>query len=169
MNYVITILTNKQTKLRAILTYLDRAYLLKRREPSIEDTTRDQFRDLVFNDATLKPKIIDGTYDLLLADRQGQTPDHAMFGDAIKMLHTLQVYSSFESIMLGRSQEFIMAWADKECAERDLPGYVAESVKLMDVEMKRCDQFNLDLSTRRDLLTKLEDLLIDRKEAELSK
>lgn len=62
-----------------------------------------------------------------------------------------------------------MAWADKECAERDLPGYVAESVKLMDVEMKRCDQFNLDLSTRRDLLTKLEDLLIDRKEAELSK
>lgn len=143
--------------------------MLKRREPSIEDTTRDQFRDLVFNDATLKPKVIDGIYGLLMADRQGQLADHAMFGDAIKMLHTLQVYSSFESMMLARSQEFIMTWADKECAERELPEYVAESVKLMDVEMKRCDQFNLDISTRRDLLTNLEDLLIDRKEAELSK
>jgi len=117
----------------------------------------------------LKPKILDGTYKLLLADRKGQLSDHATFEDAIKMLHTLQVYSSFESIMLAKSQKYFMAWADKECAERELPDYVAESVKLMDVEMKRCDQFNLDLSTRRDLLTKLEDLLIDRKEAELSK
>lgn len=151
------------------MTYLDRAYLLKQREPSIDDATRDQFRDLVFNDALLKPKIIDGIYDLLMADRKGEMPDHAMFGDAIKMLHTLQVYHTFESIMLARSQEFIMAWADKECAKRELPDYVAESVKLMDVEMKRCDQFELDLSTRRDLLTLLEDLLIKRKAAQLSK
>ena len=86
------------------------------------------------------------------------------------MLHDLQVYSSdFEPCMLAKSQEYISAWADKECSERELPSYVAECVEIIKAETARCDGFDLDISTRRELLTLLEHHLIERKEGELSK
>lgn len=124
----------------------------------------------MFGDEQLKPKIIEGAYQLLLADRTGTAGDRTLFEDAVKMFHDLQVYSSdFEPYMLTKSQEYIHAWSDKECSERELPSYVTEAVKFMDAEMGRCDQFALDTTTRRALLTLLEHHLIERKEAELSK
>lgn len=155
--------------IRGIFFYLDRAYLLHERQPMLYETAINQFRDEVFNDQSLKQNIIDGTYELLLADRRGESPDQTKFSEAVKMFHDLQVYSSFEASMLARSQEYIMTWADKECAERELPEYVAEAVRFMSSEVQRCEQFDLDMSTRRDLLTLLEDHIIERKEAELSK
>jgi cullin-4 len=147
--------------------YLDRTHL-GTREPGIYETAVSKFRAEIFNDKTLKPKIVNGTYDLLLADRRGESPDQETFSGAIKMFHDLKVYSTFEATMMEKSQQYIMAWADRECAERELPEYVAEAVKFMDSETKRCEQFDLDLGTKRDLLTLLEDQLIQRKETELS-
>lgn len=148
--------------------FLDRTHI-GNRQPGINETAITQFRTEVFDDQTLRPKILDGAYELLLADRRGESPDQETFSDAIKMFHELKVYSTFEAIMMEKSQQYIMAWADRECAERELPDYVAEAVKFMDAETKRCEQFDLELGTRRDLLTLSEDQLIQRKEPELSK
>jgi cullin-4 len=148
--------------------YLDRTHI-GNREPGINETAINQFRAEVFNDRILKPKIVDGAYDLLLADRRGESPDQETFSGAIKMFHDLKVYSTFEATMMANSQQYIMTWADRECVERELPDYVTEAVKFMDAETKRCEQFDLELGTRRDLLTLLEDQLIQRKEPELSK
>ena len=124
----------------------------------------------MFNDTQLKPKIVDGAYELLLADRTGNSRDQTLFKDAVKMFHDLQVYNSdFEPYMLTRSQEYIHAWSDKECSARGLESYVAEAVNFINAEMSRCDRFDLDTTTRSALLTLLEDHLIERKEADLSK
>ena len=86
------------------------------------------------------------------------------------MLHELVVYTSdFEQKLLASSQTFIVDWSEHECADRELPDYVRESVKLIDREMKRCEIFSLDNTTRRDLLTLLEDHLIERRQADLGK
>jgi len=135
----------------------------------IYETAINQFKSDVFNNTALKSKIIDGTYDLLLADRRGDSPDEETFGSAIKMFHDLKVYNSFEATMLAKSQQYVVSWADKECTDRELPDYVTEAVNFMDAEMQRCEKFDLDLSTRRDLLTLLEDHLIEGKEAELGR
>ena len=83
--------------------------------------------------------------------------------------HDMQVYTRhFEPQMLEFSQEYIMKWADTESIEKALPEYVRSSRALLDREIKRVEMFSLPNTTKRDLLTLLEDLLISRKEARLS-
>lgn len=71
--------------------------------------------------------------------------------------------------MLELSQTYIAEWAEKESLEKSLADYVASARKLMSGEMARVDMFGLDSTTRRDLLTLLEDHLIQKKETRLSK
>lgn len=86
------------------------------------------------------------------------------------MFHETMIYTNeFEPRLLQHSQAYIKEWSDRESAEKDLPEYVAESVKFIQDEVDRCDSFNLDDTTKRDLLTQLEHHLIERKEDDLSK
>ena len=70
--------------------------------------------------------------------------------------------------MLELSQDYVMKWADTESTEKSLPEYVRSARALMDREMKRVEMFSLPNTTKRDLLTLLEDHLISRKESRLS-
>lgn len=70
--------------------------------------------------------------------------------------------------MLEYSQEYIMKWANDESAEKSLPDYARNAKALMEREMDRVDMFSLPNTTKRDLLTLLEDQLISRKESRLS-
>lgn len=151
--------------IRGIFFYLDRAYLLQNSQPSIHDSTISLFRTHVFNAKALQTKIIDGACDLLLAERQGSSVDTSVFKDTVKMLHDIAVYTTyFEPRMLTLSQEYIAEWAERECTANDLPEYVKRCFKLIDVETKRCDAFELDSTTRRALLTLLEYHLIEKRE-----
>lgn len=69
--------------------------------------------------------------------------------------------------MMELSQDFIMKWADSESSEKSLPEYVRNARALMDREMKRVEMFSLPNTTKRELLTLLEDHLISRKESRL--
>jgi hypothetical protein len=92
-----------------------------------------------------------------------------MFSKAIKMFHEMQVYTKhFEPRMLDLSQTYVKEWSDEATMQKTLPEYVKSALALMKSEMARVELFRLDGSTRRDLLTLLEDHLISRKESRLS-
>lgn len=159
-----------QNTIRGVFFYLDRSHLLQTHSPTIHETAVNLFRTHIFGESALRGTCVEGAYDLLQADRHGSGPDTQLFFDSIRMFHELQVYTSdFEPRMLALSQGFVLDWSDTECEEKDLPNYVDASVLLMDAEMRRCKDFDLDRSTRNSLLTLLEDHIITRKEADLSK
>jgi cullin-4 len=90
-----------------------------------------------------------------------------MFSKAVNMFHDLHVYTKdFEPRLMELSQEFVLKWADEE-AEKPLQEYTRNARALMDREMLRVERFGLPNTTRRDLLTLLEDHLISRKESRL--
>lgn len=154
--------------IRAIFFYLDRSYLLHKSNPSIQESTTQCFRDHIFGDSALAGKAVDGACDLLALDRAQTNPDQALFKDAVDMFHDLAIYTvEFEPRMLAISQSYIREWADRECGEKSLPDYVDACRNFIDSEMARCDGFDLDSTTKSELLNLLEHHLIERKEADL--
>lgn len=128
------------------------------------------FRTQIFEHPKLHRRIVDGACELISIDRAGEDLDSQMFKATIKMFHDMQVYTKyFEPRMLEFSQTYILEWADRESEQKSLADYVKEARDLMKSEMLRVEMFSLDASTRRDLLTLLEDHLISRKEKRLSK
>lgn len=136
--------------------------------PSIYETAVGYFRKYIFASTNLRPKIIDGSCDLLQADRTGDESAQALFSESVKMFHDLAVYTNdFEPRMLHLSQDYIVAWSDKECTEKELPDYVDSATALIETEMARCSVYDLDATTRRALLTLLEHHLVERRESYL--
>ncbi|KAF2260157.1 Cullin-domain-containing protein [Lojkania enalia] len=150
-----------------IFCYLDRAYLLPKQQ-SLHDISVDLFRSIIFEHQRLNPRIIDGACDLIAIDREGKDLDRDMFEKTVKMFHEMQVYSKyFEPRMLELSQKYILVWANTSSEEKSLAEYVKSARALMESEIDRVEMFRLDGSTKRDLLTLLEDHLISRKESRL--
>jgi cullin-4 len=156
--------------IRAIFFFMDRSYLLSSSKPTLDQFTPQLFRETVFNHSALKPKIINGTCDLVMADRtKPQSLDKGLFRHSVDMLHALSTYSSsFEPEFLGISQQYVSEWSDETIGEEPVPKYVALAEDLIVKEMARCEEFDLDSSTRRELLTLLEHHLVERKEADLT-
>jgi cullin-4 len=101
------------------------------------------------------------------SDRTGGDLDGDMFSKTVNMFHDLQVYTKhFEPRLMELSQDFVVRWADDE-AERSLAEYAKNARALMDRELSRVAKFGLPNTTRRDLLTLLEDHLISKKESRL--
>ena len=129
-----------------------------------------QFRSNIFSDTTLKPIILQGACDLVASDRQGdQEPfDGSLFRQAVAMFHTLSVYTKeFEPKLLGESQTFFRQWAASQCSSQGLADYVVECHTLIGREMSRCDLFNFEATTKRDLTMQLEKFLVEDHEEEL--
>ena len=146
-----------------IFCYLDRSYLLPRHE-SLRDISIGLFRSTIFEHVKLNPRIVDGACDLVAADRVGGDLDGDMFKKTVDMFHDMHVYTEhFEPRLLELSQEYVMKWADAESEQRSLPEYVRSARALMDREIQRADLYRLPSTTKRDLLTLLEDHLISRK------
>ena len=156
--------------IRAIFFFLDRSYLLPSSKPTLSELTPQLFRDIVFSNPSLKPKIVDGACDLVASARtQPQGMEEGLFKDAVEMFHELSVYTaSFEPRFLQLTQDYIANWSDEMVVEKAIPEYVALAEQTIASEMRRCEDFALDSSTRRELLTLLEDHLVQRKEQDLT-
>ncbi|PNS17618.1 hypothetical protein CAC42_3013 [Sphaceloma murrayae] len=160
--------SSQVTVIRCVFYYMDRAYLLSNSKTNLLDVCVAHFRDLVFQDSAIKQKTVDGACELISRDRKGLAVDRSTLRDAINMFHALAVYTSmFEPRLLALSQKYISAWAEDTSRDKSLPGYVDDAVQLMSQEGERCDVFALPSSTRRDLMTLLEDHLIDLRVAYL--
>lgn len=161
--------TEQMTTIRAIFFFLDRSYLLSSSKPTLESYTSQLFRQTVFRSERLKDKIIDGACDLVMADRtRAQELDQDLFRRAVDMCHALQTYTtSFEPRFLAASQRYVDEWSNTMIAEKSIPEYVKLADVLISQELRRCEEFDLDSSTRRDLLSLLEDHLVQTKESDL--
>lgn len=150
-----------------IFCYLDRSYLLPRHE-SLRDISIGLFRSIIFEHAKLNPRIVDGACDLVAADRTGGDLESDVFKKTVDMFHDMHVYTEhFEPRLLELSQDYVLKWADAESEQKSLPEYVRSARALMDRELQRADLYMLPNTTKRDLLTLLEDHLISRKEERL--
>lgn len=142
---------------------MDRSYLLQSSKSSLQDVAVAMFRDGIFNTEALKQKIIDGACDLISADRMDQDLDDLTLKQAVSMFHSLATYTnSFEPRMLAFSQTYILEWTEQKSAGA-VPDYVKAATEFMSSEVRRCELYGLDMSTRRDLLALLEDHLIENK------
>lgn len=156
--------------IRAIFFFMDRSYLLSSSKPTLDQFTPQLFREVVFNHSSLNSKIVKGICDLVMADRtKAQTLDKDLFRQSVDMLHALQTYtSSFEPQFLGVSQQYVSEWSDEIIGEKPVPEYVALAEVFIAKELERCEEFDLDSSTRRELLTLLEHHLVESKETDLT-
>lgn len=157
--------------LRSIFFYLDRSFLLHSASlPSIDEMGVKEFRTNVFMPHQLNPKILQGACDLVNADRSGDEParNDSLYRDAIKMFHSLAVYTKcFEPKFMSESEQYYMSWAEETVSKTDLTGYVESCVKLIDQELRRCDTFGLDQTTKKALEQYLEDILVDQRQTRL--
>ena len=131
-----------------------------------------QFRNIIFSDPILKPKILQGACDLLMYDRREDSAfsENSLFQAATSMFHVLAVYTKdFEPKMLGESQHYFASWAKEQVFMKNLAEYVDACHNLTKREMSRCDEFKLEPSTRRDLTTQIESSLIEAEELYLTK
>jgi cullin-4 len=152
---------------RHIFMYMDRAYLLRNKKPSIPEMGISLFRDIIFNDKQLQPKIVGGVCDFFTADRNSNgSSDQQLAQEAVKMFQKLGVYTHvIEPRLLKESQTFIREWAERAVAQKDLATYMRDAVQLMELETRRCDVIGIDVkSTKRDLLALLEHHLIERQQ-----
>jgi cullin-4 len=155
--------------IRSIYFFLDRSYLLSSSKTNLTDLTPKLFREIVFNHGSLKPHIVEGACDLVATERQQQSADQDLFKRAVEMFHELTVYTaSFEPRFLGHSQEFVDHWSTETSSQKSVPEYVALADECIKKEMDRCDDFALSPSTRRDLLSLLEQHMIVRRTAYLT-
>lgn len=128
-----------------------------------------EFRNHIFSDAILKPKILQGACDLLRDARQGRElcNKNDLFEEAVVMFHVLAVYSKeFEPQLMGESQGFFISWG-QERATWTLAEYVKGCQKLIDLESQRCDSFGLDSTTSKGLERYIEDILVEQRQTKL--
>lgn len=156
--------------IRSIYFFLDRSYLLSSSKTNLNDLTPKLFREIVFSNESLKSHIVEGACDLVATERQQKSgADQDLFRRAVEMFHELTVYTaSFEPRFLGHSQEFVDQWSTETSQEKTVPEYVTLAGECITKEMNRCEDFALSLSTRRDLLSLLEQHMIVRREAYLT-
>ncbi|KAL2821527.1 hypothetical protein BJX63DRAFT_417926 [Aspergillus granulosus] len=161
---------------RWIFYYLDQSFLLHSKEhPVIRDMGLIQFRQHIYSDPTLQPKILRGACDLVAADRnqdQNIVADSSLLRNAIELFHELDVYASgFEPGLVTASNVFFTLWSQQE-ASGYLASYVDNSHRLIEREVNRCEQFSFSRTTKQKLselldqtlVTDQEDVLLEQKD-----
>ncbi|KAJ5945719.1 hypothetical protein N7454_002558 [Penicillium verhagenii] len=149
---------------RWVFYYLDQSFLLHSKEfPVLHEMGLIQFRSYVFADKSLKPKILQGAYDLISVDRGAETsimPDKSLLKSAMELFHNLDVYSSdFEPLFIANTKRYVNAWAAEE-SEKPLASYVENSHNLIEREVERCGSFSLNRSTKQKLSQLLDQSLV---------
>lgn len=157
--------------IRSIFFYLDRSYLLHSpSQPSLEEMGISQFRTHIISDPALRLRTLEGACDLVEYDRQGNehSADNFLFKRAVQMFYDLGVYTKeFEPKFLESTQTFLFNWRQRELSMQSLAGYIEACRLLFDREIARCDLYRLDESTRKDLVTNLEEILLAQAQASL--
>ncbi|KAJ5817560.1 Winged helix-turn-helix transcription repressor DNA-binding [Penicillium robsamsonii] len=155
---------SKLVTVRWIFYYLDQSFLLHSKEqPVIREMGLIQFRSYIFSDASLKPKILKGAYDLIEADRGGFTKalaDSSLLREAMQLFHSLDVYGSdFEPLFMAKSEEFVKEWSQQQAAG-SLASYVENAHRLIEREVERCGLFSFNRSTKLKLSELLDETLV---------
>ncbi|CAK7263392.1 Serine/threonine-protein kinase tel1 [Sporothrix epigloea] len=145
-------------------------------EKPVEDysdkDTRSRFGDGGGPTATIGKVLLAGMCELVDQDRRSDSAfDAALLRNAVSMLHICNVYGRYyEPLFLRTSEAFVHDFVQERAtavSSTDLRPYISASEALIARELRRCDAFNLDSSTKKLLLHMLERVLIVEREAKL--
>ncbi|KAI2637308.1 cullin-4A [Xylaria nigripes] len=158
----------QSTIIRSIFSFLDRSYLLNNKDvQQINDMAISFFRKMAFvsvQSSASSPggKTLAGMCDLVDFDRRGDSRfDPALLHDSVSMLHVLSVYGrSFEPRFLDTSSAYFREFADEKSAS-SLKSYISACKELLNREDYRCNAFNLDSTTKRQLMKEAYSVLIE--------
>jgi cullin 4 len=151
-----------------IFSFLDRYYLLQNRSlPQINDMLILKFRHMVFGtNRSSSPAsgttVIKGMRQLVDQDRRGDGNfDSILLKEAVMMLHVLQSYNRhFERAFLSGSANYFDEFADNHLP-RTLKDYVGACTQLLRREDFRCNAYNFDSTTKKQLLDDAHHTLIE--------
>ncbi|KAI0840538.1 Cullin-domain-containing protein [Hypoxylon sp. FL0890] len=158
----------QSTTIRSVFSYLDRSYLLRSKQfLQINDLAITLFRRTVFvtsdSGFNVGAKSVAGICDLVDDDRRGDTRfDPALLRDSISMLNVLAVYGkSFEPRFLEASRTYFEQFAEEQSAT-SLKNYILSCEKLLAREDYRCNAYNFESTTKRQLMDDAHTILIER-------
>ncbi|GAP89236.2 putative ubiquitin ligase subunit [Rosellinia necatrix] len=158
----------QSTTIRSIFSYLDRSFLLNNKgSPQINDMAISLFRKMAFvsvQSSSSGPgaKSLAGMCDLIDYDRRGDSRfDATLLRDSISMLHVLNIYGkSFEPQFWKASNNYLRGFAE-EFSVAPLKTYISACEKLLAREDYRCNAFNFDSTTKRQLMSIAHSILIN--------
>ncbi|KAK6950192.1 hypothetical protein Daesc_008518 [Daldinia eschscholtzii] len=160
--------SNVDTTIRSVFSYLDRSFLLSSKEfQQINDMAITLFRRTVFvasqpSSPSPGAKTLAGMCDLVDYDRRADARfDPALLRDSISMLHILNIYGkSFERRFLDASKKYFEEFANEQ-SSASLKVYISSCEKLIAREDYRCNAYNFDSTTKRQLMDDAHAILID--------
>jgi hypothetical protein len=162
--------------IRSTWSFLDRSYLINDKAmPQINDMTIAQFRKMLFTplkDSSRQPAsskqspgsmVIVAMCELVEYDRTGDSRfDAALLKESITMLHIFGIYLKyFEPDILNRSVAYYTQFGEDRSTS-SLKEYIHSCQKLLRREEYRCNQFNFDSTTKKQLLDAAHSQLIDQ-------
>ncbi|RDL39757.1 Cullin homology [Venustampulla echinocandica] len=166
-----TVWNDQSTLLRSIFSYLDRSYLLSKKDAlQLEDQGIHQFRHAIFTKAkiivdghSLGGRVVLGVCDLVDCDRIGQEDlfDANLLKDSVLMLHVFGIFGkSFEPRFLDSSKTYFESFV-QEHSNSSMKDYISACDRLLVREAHRCDKYNFDSTTKRSLLNSAHRILIE--------
>ncbi|EHA54131.1 hypothetical protein MCOR27_006772 [Pyricularia oryzae] len=167
--------SRKAVVIRSLFSYLDRTFIVKQgKDHDLNDVTITSFRRVIYgprhSDGPLAGrkdelpglKVMRGMLQLVTLDRAGdRTFDGPLLKDAVKMLHVFNVYGKeFEEPLLADSVRYFEAFALEKSENYDLKDYVASVRALINREDMRCNVYNFDSTTKRELMSDIQRIAI---------
>ncbi|KAF9877328.1 hypothetical protein CkaCkLH20_05028 [Colletotrichum karsti] len=156
--------------IRSTFSYLDRTFLLKNKSyQSINDLTISQFRRMTFpsredlEGSSPGGRALRGMYDLISYDRTGDERfDASLLKESVMMLHVFNNYTKlFEPRFIDISAEYFLEFAE-ERSSSSLKEYILACERLLKREDYRCNEYNLDSTTKKQLLDAAHSILVNK-------
>ncbi|KAI1854623.1 hypothetical protein JX266_000741 [Neoarthrinium moseri] len=149
--------------IRSTFSFLDRTFLLKFKDlQMINDMAITLFRRMVFLSSKFGPTVLAGMCDLIDHDRRGDSRfDASLLRESVSMLHVLNIYGkSFEPRFLETSRAYFEEFAEEQSAS-SLKSYISACKRLLAAEDFRCNAYNFDSLSKRQLMLDAHTLLIE--------
>ncbi|KAH6624560.1 Cullin family-domain-containing protein [Chaetomium sp. MPI-SDFR-AT-0129] len=161
--------------LRGVFSYLDRGYLLMqvvdggRGRQGINEIAIMIFRRVLFGPGkamsipSLGKTVLEAVCRLVdYARHKDERADGVLLRDAMSMMRLSGVYSkAFEPMFLVRSHRYYEQFASDMSAASGLKDYIVAVTSLLERETARCDGFNFESTTKRQLLGDANHVLIE--------
>ncbi|KAI5786275.1 Cullin family-domain-containing protein [Pyronema domesticum] len=153
--------------IREVFLYLDRSYLFSSTSrQSIKLTGISMFRKHIIENRSLEKRLQNGVFELFKQDRQSGGEDSintTLLKSYMTMISDLGLYSWFEPDFIQDSRSYYKQLAERESLAESPIAYIRECALQIEKETMRCEKFSLEVSTKRQLLSVLDEEIIKQK------
>ncbi|KAL2270299.1 hypothetical protein VTJ83DRAFT_2483 [Remersonia thermophila] len=169
--------SEKMLVVRGLYSYLDRSYLMLqgggeggKGKQGINEMAIAQFKKAAFGSSSSKtPSLADHAQVVLraicrqvnYARSADERADDAVLRESVSVLRICGVYGRlFEPAFLADSHAYFERFATEVSSACGLKEYIAAVARQLDSEMTRCDAFNFESTTKRQLLADAHQVLV---------